>query len=309
MAEDFDELRRFLRAEGIADRTALQEAEQDPRLAAASEAALALVLARQRNRRGWRLVGAAAVVGVGIAAASALFGGVLSPPASTPLQAEAAPAPLQFTAQPAPAGEALGVLTGAAEHDPVYAGSVPEPRSWYQWEASSSQNGELFVVSAQHGDRVQVQSFLVPPPQGGRIDVDASVRGPAHLASYGQSGAIAEGDIADVLISAAGADCTSGEARCSLEGLVALRASADPAAVVSDAAAWRTLATLPDVQATGLTTDRLGRSALGFTALESDTNQRILVLADPATGAFLGAEWTTAHGQVARMIVDTSDIL
>lgn len=53
---------------------------------------------------------------------------------------------------------------------------------------------------------------------------------------------------------------------------------------------WRLLATEPTIQTLGSTTDRLGRRADAFVADALDPSQRILILIDPKTGRYLGAE-------------------
>lgn len=53
---------------------------------------------------------------------------------------------------------------------------------------------------------------------------------------------------------------------------------------------WEAMASDPTITTLGETTDRLGRTAVVFTALSSDPHQQILVLADPDTGQFLGSE-------------------
>lgn len=55
-------------------------------------------------------------------------------------------------------------------------------------------------------------------------------------------------------------------------------------------ALWRLLADEPTVTFLGTTTDRVNRPALAFTAASLTEGQQLVVLADPATGAYLGAE-------------------
>lgn len=57
-----------------------------------------------------------------------------------------------------------------------------------------------------------------------------------------------------------------------------------------DAALWRTLAAEPGFLFLGTTRDRLGRAAVAFSAQGADPSRKVLLLADPTTGAFLGSE-------------------
>lgn len=56
------------------------------------------------------------------------------------------------------------------------------------------------------------------------------------------------------------------------------------------AAAWQALAQEPSITYLGTTRDRVGRDAVAFAALSPDRVSQLVVLADPATGAYLGDE-------------------
>lgn len=309
MRDDFDDLRGFLRDEGITHGIGLQQAEDDPRLADAGERALAQVLARHRARRHRRrLVGGLAVAAVGVVVAVGAGGAVLRPvsPAAPGLAAPPIPqvvavAPLQFTAQPAPAGPVLDELAQASAPASGYLGAAPARTSWYAWDASSPQHGRLVVVTPR-GGQSQMQSFPVRAPEAGRIDV--SDPGQVDSTTTVRGAPTAEATVADVLDTAATARCADEPAGCAGEGPSPLGSSPG-----HRSAALRALAGLPDAQAAGRTTDRLGRPAIGFTAgLAGD--QTIVVLADPDTGDFLGAEWIDNHAEprVTRVILALPDL-
>jgi hypothetical protein len=57
-----------------------------------------------------------------------------------------------------------------------------------------------------------------------------------------------------------------------------------------NAALWRTLATEPGFRFLGTTVDRVGRTAVAFSAAGADPSRKVVLLADPETGAFLGSE-------------------
>ena len=57
-----------------------------------------------------------------------------------------------------------------------------------------------------------------------------------------------------------------------------------------NAALWRTLATEPGFRFLGTTVDRVGRTAVAFSADGADPSREVILLADPETGAFLGSE-------------------
>lgn len=53
---------------------------------------------------------------------------------------------------------------------------------------------------------------------------------------------------------------------------------------------WRTLATESTITSLGVTTDRLGRDAIAFTAQSMSPHEQLLVLIDPETGNYLASE-------------------
>lgn len=53
---------------------------------------------------------------------------------------------------------------------------------------------------------------------------------------------------------------------------------------------WETLATEPTITSLGVTTDRLGRDAIAFTAQSMSSHEQLLVLIDPETGNYLASE-------------------
>jgi hypothetical protein len=57
-----------------------------------------------------------------------------------------------------------------------------------------------------------------------------------------------------------------------------------------NASLWRVLATEPTFRYLGRSEDRLGREAAAFSADGADPGRKIILLADPKTGAFLGSE-------------------
>lgn len=57
-----------------------------------------------------------------------------------------------------------------------------------------------------------------------------------------------------------------------------------------NAALWRTLAAEPGFRYLGKTTDRLGRHAVVLSADGTDPSRKVVLLADPETGALLGSE-------------------
>ena len=57
-----------------------------------------------------------------------------------------------------------------------------------------------------------------------------------------------------------------------------------------NAALWRTLATEAGFRYLGTTVDRVGRTAVAFSAHGADPSRKVILLADPETGAFLGSE-------------------
>ncbi|MFL6060664.1 MAG: hypothetical protein ACJ72E_05500 [Marmoricola sp.] len=66
-----------------------------------------------------------------------------------------------------------------------------------------------------------------------------------------------------------------------------------PPAVLS--AVWEALAQEPSITYLGTTRDRVGRRAVAFGALAPDKVSQLVVLADPASGAYLGDETVLVH--------------
>lgn len=308
MPDDLEELRRLLRDEGIGDGSLLRDATRDSRLADAADQALAGVLTRSRaHHRRRRLTGALAAAAVAaLALGAAAIALQWHQPTSTPAE-DLTVSELSFAPGSAPAGALLDDLAKTAASQSAYGGSGPQSRSWYEWDASSPQRGRLVAVT-RHGQRLQVETFTMPPPDpAGRVDL--AIDGQAESVTTVRTPVATDAGVLEALNAAAGTDCTLGEAGCALVGLATLRSSVTPEAIVGDAAAWRALATLPEVQAVGRTTDRLGRLATGFAALNGQGDPGVIVLADPDTGGFMGAEWSRGVGppSVTRIVVVSND--
>ncbi len=313
MSDDSD-LRDFLRAEGLGHGSGLLQAVDDPLLAEAGEQALAALFARRQAAHQRRLLAgvfAAAAICVGLAAGAA---GVLddsvspaaptvaapSPAGPSATVAESLLAPLAFTALADPAGPVLEQLAQVSSEYSGYAAgprrSVPTWSSWYEWTASSPQQGRLVEVTPD-GDDTQVQTFRMPAPADGRVELAS--RGPLDASTTVAVDLSAETAVTEALAGSGEAGCPGEQATCA-EGAPLSAASA------TGSPAMRALAALPGVKAMGTATDRLGRPAVGFTA-DLGGAQRIVVLADPDTGAFLGAEWIADQPapHVTRIVVAT----
>ncbi len=303
MAEQFDDLRSLLRDEGIASSAVVDDALADPHLADAADRALAGVLARDRARHRRHRIGGALAVAVSAAAIAGAVGGWPRSPSGE--ADEVIVSPLVHAPSTAAPGAILDGLARAAASESAYGAAAPRLRTWYRWESSSPAGGRVVVVAAQGDGEVRVESFDKPAPDGSG-GVDVSSAGPPDSVTLLRIPTPAYGSATlDALVDAAGPDCTLGRSGCALQGLAALRVSPVPRSVVSDAAAWAALATLPGVLSAGPTTDRLGRPGIAVESVADAAGRTVVAIADPDSGAFLGAEWVDGDDPptVDRLVV------
>lgn len=308
-----DELRDLLHAAGVKPSVP----EDTPESSSRAEWQLERILRQSRSPQRRRAVAA----GVGLAAAGIVVALVIATgtvPPPTPPAAAATPPLLTFSvadrhgpdaSHGRPARTQLLKLAEAAEHLPAQG---PGPVGHVELDAWWSTN-EL-------GDAAQVTSNLIPQhleqwrtPDGrvrqvtklgpaltskGRLDdniawdevpVQSDDTFPGAKPPWGERIPTDSGELRHVLTGDDEPECASSSGGCLMRDAIDMQYNyvVPPRSL---AALWIAMADEPTITYLGTTTDRLGRAAVGFTAPSPDGVSRLIVLADPATGAWLGDE-------------------
>lgn len=281
--------------------------------ATAEESAQVVPLRRSKRGR-WAFAAAATAVAASIAIliGSNVTSGVPAPAAfaSPPILTFEDTAAGELPSEGASATRPLEALAKSAGDQPELADlPVQHVRSvgWSAWNGLATDgahpvlrtsvmdsllapDGELRVVT-QPGETMNADgtfSHRWGPWRDGEVSTDTTLVAPLPDPEYPDSLPSAPAALKVALLGSADA-CPGYTGGCLLAQGKLLNDSYAPSPRVR-AAVWRMLATEPSITYLGPTTDRLGRDAVAFTALESGGARQLVTFADPETGAWLSTE-------------------
>ena len=261
------------------------------------------------------------LVAVGLAAAVVSVFVLIPHHSRTPTRPSTAPAMLRFSAPHGTVPTAtsgfgsrsntvIGRLAALAAAQPVRPRSLPvQEVQTYLWKGNGYPTAETtYVVGDQKFEAISQQPVRLT--SGGRLqapDGYPPVNGPVLRSTL--SGAsdpdrlpLTREALDRKLIEAE--HCPRVTAACVLTALVRLHSTY---ALSPSAAAnlWRGVAHLSGVTDLGVTRDRLGREAVGLSTPADTPGERLIVLADPRTGALLGAETIRGMGGASQVVAFT----
>lgn len=307
-----DELRDLLRAAGVKPSVPAEAPETSCR----GERHLEHILRQSRGR--WPRVAFVAAMGLaaaGIAVALVIATGSVGP---TPPAAAATPPLLTFSAaashgpaawQGQPARTQLLALARAAQHlqDPGH-GRIEhiELDAWWSTNEQNSAGKVTSKLIPQHleqwrtpeGNVRQVTKLGPALTRQGRLDDNIAWDAvpaksddtfPGAVPPWGENIPTEPRQLRRILSQDDEPECATNRGGCLVRDAIDMHYNhvVPPSSL---AALWEAMASEPTIAYLGTTTDRLGRDAVGFTAPSPDGVSRLLILADPATGAWLGDE-------------------
>lgn len=307
-----DELRELLHAAGVKPSVAAETPDTSSR----GEQHLQTILRRSRSpRRRGALVAAVGLAAAGVAIALVIATGSVTP---TPPAAATTPPLLTFSAadihgpdawQGQAARTELLILAEAAEHLPAQGPGPVEHIELDAWWSTNELDDAAQVTSKlipQHleqwrtpdGNVRQVTKLGPALTSSGRLDdniawdevpVQFDDSFPGAVPPWGEMIPSDAEELRHVLAKDDEPECASSSGGCLMRDAIDMHHNyvVPPRSL---AALWIAMADEPTITYLGTTTDRLGRAAVGLTAPSPDGVSRLIILADPATGAWLGDE-------------------
>lgn len=258
-----------------------------------------------------------AVIGIALAAACAVIAiplGIISgstDPAITPTVLSFA-APAQNSASDpgahgAPIFTVIDILGARANRQAPKDPTAPiQSVEAYTWTAS----GELIArTTYTSGDRAVVDEVELTLTNAGGLPTGAALGHPrtrtqSALNASASPARLPHDRLALTQRLTSGSACQAKAAACALSELTRLYSTYVITPRVA-ADLWHAVARIPGITDLGTTHDRLGRVALGLSTATGIPGERLIVLADPTTGAFLGAETVRGLGTSQQVVAFT----
>jgi hypothetical protein len=237
----------------------------------------------QRSRRIQGVLGTLAVVIALAVGAWFLF----RPAAKTTTTEVATVSNLSYTPSSTSTDQELATLAQTAQ---VHLDDrTTQQQSWYQW--SPQAGATVIEATAAKDNSITVSaSEATAPDSAGHVGTASNTITWSKAATVPVPTAVT-GSVTEALQEAAGSECALGTAACTLLGITQVDTTFAPKIQLSDAQIWTALREVPDVTLLGTTTDRTGKPAVALGAKITGADSQLVVLVNPETGHFSGAEW------------------